>query len=75
MESVRSRSTFKLQVSGYHDLGKRRCITSILGELEIIAHQAEACCDELHFAPMADEMLFHSDLGQIEISRVKEQIQ
>lgn len=48
---------------------------SILSELELISRQAEACCEDILAATVAEDLLKIHDLSQIEISRVKEQIQ
>lgn len=42
------------------------------GELEMLYFQAEACCDEVQFTPVAEAELDKKSLDQIPFSRLKE---
>lgn len=44
---------------------------ALKGELEILLHQAEACCDEVKIMPVAENECDKNALDQIEFSRVK----
>lgn len=43
----------------------------IKNELEIILRQAEACCDEVKYTPVAENECNKNALAQIDFSRVK----
>lgn len=48
---------------------------AFLNELFLIAKQADACSHEVHFLPLAESLCDQRDLGQIEFSQIKEEIE
>ncbi len=48
---------------------------SVKNELELILRQAEACCDEVKYAPFAEHQCDKNALEQIDFSRVKEDLE
>lgn len=45
--------------------------SSVVGELELLLRQAEACCDEVKHMPAAESQCEKNALEQIDFSRVK----
>lgn len=45
------------------------------GELELLHHQAEACCDEVRYTPVAENELEKAALEQIDFSRLKAELE
>ncbi|WII73474.1 helix-turn-helix transcriptional regulator [Bdellovibrio sp. 22V] len=55
--------------------GTRQIDTSLRGQLELILRQAEACCDEVKFTPVAENECDKKALEQIDFSRVRAELE
>lgn len=54
----------------------RLSVTALLrGELELLWYQAEACCEEVRYTPVAENELEKTSLEQIDFSRLKAELE
>lgn len=61
------------EVEGWEEGGKK-IDNARISDLELILRQAEACSDEVHYTPAAENQCDKRALGQIDFSRVKADI-
>jgi transcriptional regulator with XRE-family HTH domain len=54
------------------ELGSEQAAVEIVHKLELIAHQADLCGDEIQCLPAAELVCDQEHLGQVELNKVRE---
>lgn len=53
------------------EVGQTAAALEIVHKLELLAHQADLCGDEIHCLPAAENLCDQEQLGQVELNKVR----